>query len=662
MKNIDERVVETIRFLSVDTVEKANSGHPGLPMGAASMTYTLWKDFLKGSATDPKWLDRDRFVLSAGHGSALLYSMLHLFGYDVSINDLKEFRQLGSKTPGHPEYLVTPGIETTTGPLGQGVANAVGMAIVERRLAEEFNTPDYNIIDHYTYVICGDGDLMEGISAESASLAGHLKLGKLIALYDSNQITIDGGTDLAFTEDVEKRFESYGWEVICIENGNSMAEVHEAIKTARVDTSKPTMIIAPTTIGYGSPNKAGKSSVHGSPLGGEEITLMKKAFNWEENQPFYVSDEVTEHMKGIIDKREIERFLWEERLEEYMVKYPDKSEVLKKWMDYETVEFTVDDFKDLLDYDKAEATRSSGGKIMNELFKSVPNLMGGSADLNASTKTFLNESPYFQFDSSKGNNVAFGIREHAMGAILNGMALHGGVRVFGSTFLVFSDYMKPCIRLAALMDLPVIFVFTHDSVGVGEDGPTHQPIEHIAMLRGIPNLNVYRPADAKETVVAWTEALNRFSGPSAIILSRQNLLVSGLTGEGARNGAYIVGKERNDNFDGIVIATGSEVSLAMKAKDILELEGIDIRVVSMPCMEKFEEMSADYKDVILPSRIDKIITVEAARDMGWYKYAGRYGLVVSIDRFGESGPGELIMKHFGFEPQALAENIKKYIK
>ncbi len=662
MKYIDERVVETIRFLSVDAVEKANSGHPGLPMGAAVMTYVLWKDFLKGSATDSKWFDRDRFVLSAGHGSALMYSMLHLFGYDVTIEDLKNFRQIGSKTPGHPEYLMTPGIETTTGPLGQGFANAVGMAIAERRLAEQFNTSNHSIVDHYTYVICGDGDLMEGVSAEAASMAGHLGLGKLVVLYDSNKITIDGGTDLAFTEDVEKRFESYGWEVIKIESGNDYDEVHEAIKVARVDTSKPTMIIAPTTIGYGSPNKAGKSSVHGSPLGKEEMALTKKAFNWENNEPFYVSEEVTDYMKEVIDKREIERFLWEERLEDYMVKNPDKGDELKKWIDFETVELTIEEFKDVLDVDNSEATRSSGGKVMNKLFEQIPNLMGGSADLNASTKTFLKGSPYFQFDVPEGNNVAFGIREHAMGAILNGMALHGGLRTFGSTFLVFSDYMKPAIRLAAIMELPVIFVFTHDSVGVGEDGPTHQPIEQLAMLRGIPNLHVYRPGDSKETIVAWMDALNRFDGPSALILSRQNLDAQEMTGVEAKNGAYIVGKERNDNYDGIVIATGSELPLAMKAKDILDLEGIDVRVVSMPCMEKFDRMPMEYKEKIIPSRIDKIVTVEAGRDMGWYKYAGRFGLTISINRFGESGPGDQVMEHFGFSPQALAEKIKDFMK
>lgn len=661
MKYIDERVIETIRFLAVDAVEKANSGHPGLPMGAAVMTYTLWKDFLKGSATDPKWFDRDRFVLSAGHGSALLYSMLHLFGYDITIEDLKNFRQIGSNTPGHPEYLMTPGVETTTGPLGQGFANAVGMAIAERRLAKEFNTTDSSIIDHYTYVICGDGDLMEGVSAEAASLAGHLKLGKLIVLYDSNKITIDGGTELSFTEDVEKRFESYGWEVISIENGNSDVEVHDAIKRARVDTSKPTMIIAPTTIGYGSPNKAGKSSVHGSPLGKEEIALTKKAFNWDEYESFYVSEEVSDYMKEIIDKREIERFLWEERLEDYIVKYPEKGELLKKWIDFETVELSFDAFEEVLDFSKSEATRSSGGKVMNKLFEVVPNLMGGSADLNASTKTYLSKSHYFQFDAADGNNIAFGIREHAMGSIINGMALHGGVRVFGSTFLVFSDYMKPAIRLAAIMELPVIFVFTHDSIGVGEDGPTHQPIEQLAMLRGIPNLNVYRPGDSKETAVAWMEALNRFDGPSALILSRQNLDAQTMTGEGARNGGYIIGKERNDDFDGIVIATGSEVQLAMQVKDILELEDIDIRVVSMPCVEKFEQMPEEYKDSILPPRMDKIITIEAGRDMGWYKYSGRFGLTISIDSFGESGPGDAVMTHFGFEAKQIAEKIKVFL-
>ncbi|MBN2897208.1 MAG: transketolase [Clostridia bacterium] len=662
MKYIDERVVETIRFLAVDAVEKANSGHPGLPMGAAAMTYVLWKDFLKGSATDPKWFDRDRFVLSAGHGSALLYTLLHLFGYDVTLEDLKQFRQLGSKTPGHPEFLVTPGVETTTGPLGQGFANAVGMAIAERRMAEEFNMSDYCMVDHYTYVLCGDGDLMEGVSAEAASLAGHLKLGKLIVLYDSNRITIDGNTDLAFTENVGRRFDAYGWEVIKVDNGNDYDQVYDAIKAARVDTSKPTLIISQTTIGYGSPNKAGKSSVHGSPLGKEELMLTKRAFNWDEEETFVIPDEVSAYMGEIIDKREIERFMWEERLEEYMVNFPDKGDLLKRWLDFETVELSIEDFSDVIDFNKADATRSSGGKIMNKLYQHVPNFMGGSADLNASTKTYLEGSPYFQFDNLKGNNIAFGIREHAMGAILNGMALHGGLRVFGSTFLVFADYMKPAIRLAALMELPVVFIFTHDSVGVGEDGPTHQPIEQLAMLRGIPNLNVYRPADSKETVVAWIEAMNRFDGPSALVLSRQNLFVPGMTGEEAHNGAYIVGKERNDDFDAVVIATGSEVSLAMQAKDILETEGIDIRVVSMPCQERFEQMSAEYKDSILPSRISHVVTVEAGRDMGWYRYAGRYGLTVSINRFGESGPGDLIMSHFGFEPRALADKIKDFVR
>lgn len=661
---MDNKAIDTLRILAIDQIERANSGHPGLPMGAATMAYALWKNFLKGSAIDPTWIDRDRFILSAGHGSALLYGLLHMFGYDVKINDLKNFRQMGSITPGHPEYLVTPGIETTTGPLGQGISNAVGMAIAERRLAEEFNTPKYNIIDHYTYVIAGDGDLMEGVASESVSLAGHLKLGKLIVLYDSNDITIDGNTGITFTEDVGKRFEAYGWEVFNVSDGNDYNEICKKIKLAKIDTCKPTLIIIKTIIGYGSPNKSGKSSAHGSPLGLQESILTKEAFNWEYDESFFISDDVKDYMAEIIDKREIDRFLWEEMLEDYLRENPDMGENLKKWMDFGTVNISIKDYEDKFGVPKAEATRSISGKIMNLIAEKVPNFMGGSADLNSSTKTYLkNGKGYFQFDNQNGNNIAFGVREHGMASILNGLTLHGGIRPFGSTFLIFSDYMKPAIRLSALMELPVTYIFTHDSIGVGEDGPTHQPIEQLMMLRSIPNINIYRPADYRELIVSWRDVLNRFAGPSAIILSRQNLpTLEGSINEDIEKGGYIVSKECDGKkMDAIIIATGSEVSLAIDAKKILEDQDYNIRVISMPCWEKYEKNEDEYKELLLPMDFKNIISIEAGISSGWQKYVGREGLTISIDTFGRSGPGNEIMNYYGFEKNKVAEKIKNYL-
>lgn len=661
MKNIEKKVIQTIRFLSTDAVERANSGHPGLPMGAATMAYTLWSRFLKGSAAEPMWPDRDRFVLSAGHGSMLLYSLLHLFGYDVSIEDIKNFRQWGSKTPGHPEYGHTPGVETTTGPLGQGFANAVGMAIAERRLAAEFNTNDYNIVDHYTYVIAGDGDLMEGVSAEAASLAGHLRLGKLIVLYDDNDITIDGRTDITFTENVGKRFESYGWQVLKVEDGNSVEEIEEAIKNAKQDISRPSLIIVPTVIGYGSPNKAGTSGVHGSPLGEQELKLTKEAAGWDQYPDFYVSDEVKAYMKGIIYNREKSRLKWKEMYNEYSRKYPQKSIKWEIWNHLEFPEELSSD-NELWNFsEKAVATRNAGGKVLNVIAKYLPNLMGGSADLNASTKTYLKDKGDFDRCNPRGNNIYFGVREHAMGAILNGMALHGGLRVFGSTFLVFSDYMRPAIRLSALMKLPVIYIFTHDSIALGEDGPTHQPIEHIMSLRSIPNTTVFRPADAKETAIAWLEALKRTDGPSVLILTRQKLPVLEGVHKGAHMGAYILRKENKEVPDVILIGTGSEISLLDNAHRELKKEGIEARVVSMLSWEIFDKQSQSYSEHVLPPQVKKRLVVEAGIPLGWERYIGKEGKIIGINRFGASAPGPVLMEKFGFTVNNIIKHVKEML-
>ncbi len=658
MKNIEQKVINTIKFLSVDAIEKANSGHPGLPMGAATMAYTLWSKFLKGSGKNPNWPNRDRFVLSGGHGSMLLYSLLHLFDYGVSIEDIKNFRQLGSKTPGHPEYGHTPGVETTTGPLGQGVANAVGMAIAERRLAAEFNTEDYTIVDHHTYAIAGDGDMMEGVASEAASLAGHLKLGKLVVLYDDNNITIDGNTEIAFTEDVGKRFESYGWQVLKVEDGHDVSAIEEAIKLAKEEESKPSLIIAKTIIGHGSPNKAGTSSVHGSPLGKEEIKLTKEGHGWNEYPDFYVPEDVREYLNNIIAERVSEMEAWERKFEEYKKAYPEKA---KKWQQWHSTEIPKELYEDkeLWNFGDAVATRNAGGTVMNIIKKYVPNLVGGSADLNASTKTYLKDKGDFSSENPSGNNIFFGVREHAMGAILNGMAVYGGLRVFGSTFLVFSDYMKPAIRISALMNLPVIYVFTHDSIGVGEDGPTHQPIEHVMALRSIPNVTVFRPADAKETSIAWLKALENTEGPSVLVLSRQNLPTLENVHKGAYGGAYILKKEEKEKPDAILIGSGSEVSILMEAHEELKKDGIDTRVVSMMSWEVFDKQSDSYKEEVLPKDITKRIAVEAGITMGWEKYVGYEGKVIGIDHFGASGPGPILMEKFGFNAQNVVNKVKE---
>ncbi len=655
MSKIDSKVINSIRFMSMDAVQKANSGHPGLPMGTATMAYTLWSNHLNASKNDPNWADRDRFVLSAGHGSMLQYSLLHLFGYDVSMDDIKNFRQWGSKTPGHPEYGHTEGVETTTGPLGQGIANAVGMAMAEKRLAAEFNTDDMTIVDHYTYVIAGDGDMMEGVASEACSLAGHLKLSKLIVLYDDNKITIDGTTDIAFTEDVGKRFEAYGWEVLESRNSEDIEELNDLIEMAK-KSDKPTLIKVPTTIGYGSPNKSGQSVAHGAPLGDDEIKLTRENMSWE-HEPFFVPEDVYTHMERIIDEKDAKRKEWNEKFAEYRNKYPELAEKWDRWHSLEIPEELLND-EELFNFDKKIATRAAGGKIINIIAKHMDNLFGGSADLAGSNKTTMSNSGDFQDETPDGNNINFGVREHGMGAILNGISLHGGFRTFGATFLIFSNYMRPTIRLSALMNQPVVYVFTHDSIALGEDGPTHQPIEQLAALRTIPNTKVFRPADARETAVAWIEALKNTDGPSVLALTRQGLPILEDV-EGAHKGGYIVDKEKGNSPDVILIATGSEVSLAMDAKKELEKDGIDARVVSILSWELFDKQDENYKEEILPKNITKRVSIEAGTTFGWQKYIGSEGKSIGIDSFGASAPGPELMDRFGFNVGNVVKTVKE---
>ena len=644
---IADKAIDTIRFLAVDAIQKARSGHPGLPMGGAGMAYTLWTRFLKHCPSDPAWPDRDRFVLSAGHGSMLLYALLHLSGYGLPLDDIRAFRQWGSMAPGHPEYMHTPGVETTTGPLGQGFANAVGMAWAERRLAAEFNRPGFDIVDHYTYVYSGDGCLMEGITAEAASLAGHLKLGKLICLYDDNKITIDGDTSLTFTEDVGRRFEAYGWQVLKVTDGNNVDAVSEAIARARSDREKPSLIMVRTIIGYGSPNKQGSASVHGAPLGIDEVRLAKEKAGWPLEPDFLIPSGVQQHFRELEQKLSLEKGKWDRLLAAYRESYPDLAERWDAWHLKSVPEkLTVDELAS--DFDKPAATRVLSGKVMQKLAACMPNLVGGSADLNASTKTYLQDGGNSRADSPAGNNIYFGIREHAMTAMLSGITLHGGFRCFGSTFLVFFDYMKPAIRLAALMGLPVIYVFTHDSIAVGEDGPTHQPVEQLANLRSIPNLHVLRPADGRETAAAWVHALKRMRGPTAIILSRQDLPQLRGTGAGALKGGYILKQEQGKQPDIILIATGSEISLALDAAGKLEENGIAARVVSMPCWELFQEQDSAYREMVLPGEVKRRLAVEAALPMGWERFTGSEGRIIGLTGFGASAPGGLLMEKFGF--------------
>lgn len=645
MKNTDNLAINTIRFLCAEMVQKANSGHPGLPLGAAPMAYTVFAKAMKHNSKNPHWKNRDRFILSAGHGSSLIYSLLHLFEYGLTIEDLKSFRQLNSLTPGHPEYKHTVGVEVTTGPLGQGIANGVGMALAENYLKSKFNKPNFEIVNHYTYVICGDGCMMEGVSAEASSLAGTLGLGNLILLYDSNSITIEGDTKIAFTEDVKKRYESYDWHVQVVEDGNNVDDIYDAIQKAKTVKDKPSLIEIKTKIGFGSPNKAGKSSAHGEPLGVEEIKLTKEALGFDYKDEFHVPDEVKQLISDVNKEQEKHESDWNKLLEKYKENYPNE---YKEWNIWHNEKLEVDLLNDE-DFWKCEgnlATRVSSEQVLNKVCNHVPNLIGGSADLAPSTKTTMKNKGDYCKKNAEGANLHFGVREHAMTAIANGIVLHGGLRIYISGFFVFSDYMKPSMRLSALMGLPVINILTHDSIGVGEDGPTHQPVEHLVALRSMPNFTVIRPCDTRETVAAWYLALTRTTAPTALVLSRQNLMLMDESGKGAIKGAYIL--KDSENPDIILIASGSEVELIYKAYDKLKEKGINARVVSMPSMEVFEEQSEQYKESILPKNVKVRLAVEAGSSFGWHKYVGFDGDVISLDTFGESAPAEKLFDKYGF--------------
>ncbi|MBB5323565.1 transketolase [Anoxybacillus tepidamans] len=661
-QTIDHLAITTIRTLSIDAIEKANSGHPGMPMGAAPMAYTLWTKFMNHNPSNPKWFNRDRFVLSAGHGSMLLYSLLHLSGYDVSMEDIKQFRQWGSKTPGHPEYGHTPGVEATTGPLGQGIAMAVGMAMAERHLAATYNKDNFEIINHYTYAICGDGDLMEGVASEAASLAGHLKLGRLIVLYDSNDISLDGELNLSFSENVEQRFKAYGWQYIRVEDGNNIEEIAEAIAEAQKDLDRPTLIEVKTTIGYGSPNKAGTSDVHGAPLGADELKLTKEAYKWTFEQDFYVPEEVYAHFRQAVQeagaKKEAE---WNELFAAYKNAYPELANQLELAIEGKLPEGWEASLP-VYPEGKSLATRASSGEVLNAIAKAVPQFIGGSADLAGSNKTLIKGAGNFMPESYEGRNIWFGVREFAMGAAMNGMALHGGVKVFGGTFFVFSDYLRPAIRLAALMGLPVTYVLTHDSIAVGEDGPTHEPIEQLPSLRAMPNLSVIRPADGNETAAAWRLALESTDRPTALVLTRQNLPTLATTAErayeGVKKGAYVVSEAENGNPEALLLASGSEVNLAVKAQKALAAEGIHVSVISMPSWDRFEQQPQDYKEQVLPSSVKKRLAIEMAASFGWERYTGVEGDILAIDRFGASAPGEKIMEEYGFTVDNVVSRVK----
>ncbi|MFL0246556.1 transketolase [Candidatus Clostridium stratigraminis] len=660
MSNIDNLTVNSIRILSAEGVQKANSGHPGLPLGAAPMAYTLWAKQMKHNPKNSKWLDRDRFILSAGHGSMLLYSLLHLFGYGLTIDDLMNFRQLGSKTPGHPEYGHTNGVETTTGPLGQGLATGVGMAIAESHLAEKFNRPNFKIVDHYTYVLSGDGDMMEGITSEAASLAGTLALDKLIVLYDSNKISIEGNTDIAFRESVEARYKAYGWQVLVVEDGNDITSINNAIKLAKEDHERPSIIVIKTQIGYGSP-KQGTAGVHGEPLGAENIKKTKEFLKWQYEGEFHVPEEVRVHMASLIEEGEEKEEEWNRIFTNYGNKYPELAKEWEVWhSDKLPVELLNDE--DFWKFSGKMATRASSGEVINRLAKLVPNLIGGSADLAPSNKTYMKDKGDFSAEDRSGANLHFGVREHAMAAIGNGIAVHGGLRTFVATFFVFSDYMKGAMRLSSLMKLPVTYVLTHDSIGVGEDGPTHQPIEQLAALRSMPNMNVFRPADSNETASAWYSAITSQDGPTTLVLTRQNLPLYEESKKGALKGAYILKDSEKAVPDIILMATGSEVELIYEAAKVLKDRGIDARVVSMPSFEVFEAQSSEYKESVLPKSVRNRLAVEAASSFGWHKYVGFDGDIISIDHFGESAPAEQLFEKFGFTVENVVTKAMTLLK
>jgi transketolase len=667
-QDLDDLCVNTIRFLSVDAVQKANSGHPGLPLDAAPMGYVLWTRFLKHNPRNPHWFDRDRFVLSAGHGSMMLYSLLYLTGYDLSLEQIKNFRQWGSKTPGHPEAHLTPGVEVTTGPLGQGFANGVGMAIAEAHLAARYNRPGFEVINHYTYGLVSDGDLMEGISSEAASLAGHLKLGKLIYLYDNNHVSLAAGTNITFTEDRAKRFEAYGWHTISIEDGNDLVAIDQALEAAQEETERPSLILVRTHIGYGSPNKQDTYQAHGSPLGEEEVRLTKENLGWPVEPPFYVPDEALAFFRQAVDRGEKGERTWDTLYGEYASQHPYLAEELHNLMHGELPEGWEVNLPHFSAESKPMATRVASQKALNAIAPELPGLIGGAADLAPSTHTTLEglgdfEPPSWESGDTQGSagggwsyagrNLHFGVREHAMGGILNGLAAHGGLLPFGGTFLVFSDYMRPPIRLAALMGLHVIYVFTHDSIGLGEDGPTHQPVEHLLGLRAIPNLTVIRPADANETVAAWQTAIEHRGGPAALVFSRQSLPILDThlyprIHLGVRAGGYILADPPGEKDPQLVlVATGSEVHLAMAARDQLLEQGVSVQVVSMPSWDKFKQEPLEYRQEVLPPGVPAL-AIEAGSSLGWAPYFGPHIAVIGVDTFGASAPGAKVMQEYGF--------------
>lgn len=660
--NIEQKSVNAIRVLAADTVQKANSGHPGMPLGSAAMAYELWANHLTHNPKNPKWVNRDRFILSAGHASSLLYSLLHLFGYGLTIEDMKNFRQDNSLTPGHPEYGHTVGVEATTGPLGAGMGMAVGMAMAQAHMAATFNTEDYNIIDHYTFVLGGDGCMEEGISSEAFSLAGTLGLSKLIVLYDSNNITIEGNTDLAFTEDVNKRMEAFGFQTLTVEDGNNLEEISKAIELAKAEKTKPSFITVKTKIAFGCPAKEGSESSHGSPLGEENVKALRDNLGWEEQEAFVIPQDVYDNFAQKAKKGQEAEDNWNKLFKAYCEKYPEKKELWDKY-------FAVIDDEKLLNCDefwsyedKPQATRSLSGNMINRLAKIMPNFWGGSADLGPSNKTVIKDGGSFSKNNYLGRNIHYGVREFAMAAIANGITLYGGTKTFVGTFFVFSDYLKPMARLAALMKIPVTYVLTHDSIGVGEDGPTHEPIEQLAMLRAMPNINVFRPADATETAAAWYSAITSKNTPTVLALSRQNLPQIEGSSKEALKGGYIIAESIKAKPDAIIIASGSEVSLAVDAKKELMEKGFDVRVVSMPCMDVFEQQSDEYKEKILPQTVEKRLVVEAGSSICWGKYLGFKGKSVTIDTFGASAPANVLFKKYGFTVENVVNKALSMLK
>lgn len=662
MRTIDEMSVNALRILAADMVQKANSGHPGLPLGAAPAAYELWAHHLNFNPADLKWENRDRFILSGGHGSSLLYALLHMFGCGLTKEDLMNFRQLDSLTPGHPEYGHTAGVEATTGPLGAGMAMAVGMAAAEAHLASVFNKENYPVVDHYTYALGGDGCMMEGISSEAFSLAGTLGLSKLIIFYDSNQISIEGSTDIAFTENVEKRMEAFGFQTITVEDGNDLAAIGKAIEEAKADKTRPSFITVKTQIGYGCPAKQGKASAHGEPLGVENVAALRENLGWESQEAFEVPAEIYDHYKKLTERSAAAEEAWNALFADYCAKYPEMKELWDRHFNCDASETLLKDDAYWAFDDKPQATRSLSGTFLNRLKDQIPGLMGGAADLAPSTKTYLNGEGDFSRGNYAGRNMHFGVRELAMAGIGNGMALHGGLRPYVSTFFVFSDYTKPMARLAALMKLPVTYVFTHDSIGVGEDGPTHEPIEQLAMFRAMPGFNVFRPADATETAAAWYHAATVKDAPTALVLTRQNLPQLDGSSREALKGGYVLQDSAKETPDAILIASGSEVALAVEAKKLLADKGVDVRVVSMPSMDLFEQQSDGYKESVLPRSVRKRVAVEALSGFGWERYTGLDGAVISMQSFGASAPAGLLFKKFGFTAEHVVETVEKILK